>query len=363
MSVISMEQFEKRMADSAKARKAPIFGQFELTGRCNLDCKMCYVHNLDVKTCLKRELSTEEWKGIFDQAFDHEMLFATLTGGECLLRPDFKELYLHLWNKRILVSVLTNGTLIDESYVEFFKKYKPWMIQISLYGSDEAGYLRVTGHHGFEKTVSAIRALQEADVPVEVVTTPNHYMGDDYVNIIRYCKENKFNFVPGEMLLSPNRDDPEKNDYYLTMEEIVALAKARTQLYRPLCSVENTPEPCGPCTKAPVQGLTCSGGTCLAYVTWDGKMYPCISVMLGGFDVRRLGYAEAWKRTVAEAATVIYGAECVDCPYDKVCPKCPELRLTGLHTGHCKPEVCELTRRLVAAGVTKLDVKSEDCNH
>ena len=79
----------------------------------------------------------KKWKRIFDEACACEMQYATLSGGECLVRKDFKELYLHLWNKQIMITVMTNGTLLNDEYVEFFKTYQPDMIQISLYGSNE----------------------------------------------------------------------------------------------------------------------------------------------------------------------------------------------------------------------------------
>jgi sulfatase maturation enzyme AslB (radical SAM superfamily) len=60
---------------------------------------------------------------------------------------------------------------------------------------------------------------------------------------------------------------------------------------------------------------------------------------------------------------MLLGMECVDCPYDKICSKCPAIRLTGLHTGHCDPNVCEVTKKLVAAGVKKLDDPAKnECN-
>lgn len=360
MGNTTYEQWKRRIAKSAKEKKKPVFAQFELTGRCNLDCKMCYVHNLDTTTCLSKELSTEEWKRIFDEAIAQELLFATLTGGECLLRPDFRELYLHLWKRGVKVSVLTNGILLDESYVEFFKAYPPDKIQISLYGSDEDGYLRVTGHRGFERAVAAIRSLMDAKLNLRVVTTPSRYMGEDYMKILRFCREQGFPLHLGELLLIQNRDDPSKDDYFLSMAEITALSVERAALYRSLKPVECTPEPWGPMTEMPLKGLTCSAGTCLASVMWDGVMYPCPNAMVGGgASLREMSYAEAWKHTVAAAAEVVYGAECVGCPYDKVCPKCPAIRLTGLHTGHCNPAVCELTRRLVAEGVKKLNTAEE----
>lgn len=349
------QQMKDELVKSAKEQKKPIIGHFELTARCNLDCKMCYVHNQNNAECLRRELTTEQWKKIFDEAYDCELLYATLSGGECLLRNDFKELYLHLWNKNIFVTVYTNGTLLNEDYVEFFKSYPPDMIQISLYGSDEDGYRRVTGHKGFEKATAAINALMDAGIDVRVGVTPSAYMKDDYLNILRFCKQQGFYIQNAEIFLVANRDMPDKNDYYLTDDEIIALSKQRAGLYKPLIPVENTPEPCGPMCEAPAKGLTCKAGTCFAAVTWEGIMHPCFTLMIDdGASLLEMSYAEAWEKTVQGASEVVYGAECVGCPYDKTCPKCPSFRLKDLHSGHCNPSICDLTRKLVAAGAKKL---------
>lgn len=353
-------QMKNRMVNLAKAQKKPILGHFELTSRCNLDCKMCYVHTQNHGEAFSKELTTAQWKRIFDEAYENEMLYAYLTGGECLLRKDFKELYLHLWNKRVMVSVQTNGTLLDDEYVQFFKTYRPDEIRISLYGSSEEGYRRVTGHMGFAKTVATISALQKAGIDVSIAVTPSKYMLDDYMNILKLCRSRGFEVRYNDLILLPNRTEPDKTDYYMSDEEIISLSRQRAELRRKLVPCEKTPEPQGNMEEASKQGLTCNAGNCLAAVTWEGKMHPCLNAMVGGADVLQLGYAEAWKQTVEAASYVKYGKECVGCAYDKVCPKCPTHRLTGLKTGHCNPAVCELTRKLVAAGVKKLDAPAEN---
>ena len=59
------------IARKARAHGVPVFGSFELSPLCNLDCKMCYVH------LTKRQmqdvsplLSVEQWKSIMSQATD-----------------------------------------------------------------------------------------------------------------------------------------------------------------------------------------------------------------------------------------------------------------------------------------------------
>ena len=131
---------------------------------------------------------------------------------------------------------------------------------------------------------------------------------------------------------------------------------------RKVVPVDITPEPYGPMSDTLPDGLTCNGGNASALVTWDGKMYPCIAIMEGGADVLGLGYAEAWKRTVQVASQVVHGVECVGCPYEKACPKCPAYRLTDLHGGHCNPSVCQLTRKLVERGVRRIQESAVDCD-
>ena len=354
MRNLGYEKWKRHVVQTAKETKQPIVGHFELTPRCNLDCKMCYIHNANSNALRAKELSTETWKRIFDEAYDCGMLFANLTGGECLLRSDFKELYLHLWNKRIFITVMTNGILIDDQYLAFFEKYPPAEFQISLYGSSEEGYRKVTGHQGFEKAVGAIRALMKLKIPVHVAVTPSSYMRDDFMNIRTFCKENKFWCNPSTFHLTKKRDDPDSNDHELSIEEIVKLSVEQAQLLGSVTPFAGELPPCvGTATTAP-KGTKCTAGRAIAVVSFDGTMHPCSMLPIGNASVLEMSYSEAWEKTKETVQEVLLGMECVGCAYDKTCTKCPAIRLTGLYTGHCNPDICELTKKLVAAGVKKL---------
>lgn len=349
------QEMRKRFTNAAKAARKPLLGHFELTARCNLDCKMCYVHTQDNAAALRKELSTEQWKRIFDEAIACDMMYASLSGGECLIRKDFKELYLHLWNKKIMITVMTNGTMLDDDYVEFFKTYTPDMIQISIYGSSEDGYLAVAGHKGLEKATHAVAALQEAGIDVRVAVTPSKYMIDDYIPTLKMCKDCGFDLSFNDITLVPNRENPEKDDYYLTDDETIELMRQRAEFLGRLKPVEHAPEVCGPMTDPPEVGLKCNAGNCLATITWDGKMYPCVNAMVGeGASLLEMSYVEAWEKTKAAADSVVQAVECAGCAYEKACPRCPSYRLKDLSCGHCRPEVCQMYRRLVLAGVKPL---------
>ena len=362
MRTNSYKQLRSRLVNMAKKDRRPILGHFELTARCNLDCKMCYVHTQDNAEALKRELTTEQWKNIFDEAYDAGMIYASLSGGECLIRKDFKDLYLYLWNKKIYVTVLTNGTMLNDDYVEFFKTYPPDVIQISLYGSNEDAYLNVTGHKGFEKALYAISSLNSSNIDVRVAITPSKYMREDFVNIVRLCKDNGFYFLNTDILLIENRDDSSKDDYFLTHDEIVALSIERYELFKKASPVIDAPLPGGTLSNAPERGLKCNAGTCLATVTWDGMMYPCYNAMVGGTSLLEYSYSDAWEIVSKAASEVALGVECAGCAYNETCPKCPSIRLKDYTSGHCKPSMCELTHRLVSAGVKKIVKVESNCD-
>lgn len=352
----------KQLHIEAKRQKQFIACQFELTPRCNLDCKMCYVHNQDSNRLKTMELSTEQWKSIFDDACDNGLMFAVLTGGECLLREDFKELYLHLVNRGVFVSIISNGALFNEDYIEFFKQYPPDTINISLYGSDDDHYRSLTGHAQFTQVTDAIRRVGEAGLNLDINVTASSYMVEDYMNILKYLKDNRLPKGIKEFLVFEKRYDTDADEHTLSVDDIVRLSIARHQLYRKTSPVpEETLPPVGGCLKEVTPtGINCTAGTCKAHISWEGVMYPCTTMYgYGGFSLKEMSFKEAWDKTVAAMEKVCDPVECQGCAYKKACPKCIYIRSEDIYSGHCNPRVCEYTKRLVAAGVKKLDTPQE----
>lgn len=93
----------------------------------------------------------------------------TAPGGGPLLVPGFKELYLALKAEGMVLTLNTNGTLLDEQWADFFARHKPRRVNITLYGADDAAYetlCRCPG--GFEKALAAVRLLRARGVDVKL---------------------------------------------------------------------------------------------------------------------------------------------------------------------------------------------------
>ncbi|NLT15733.1 MAG: radical SAM protein, partial [Clostridiales bacterium] len=160
---------EKNMLVNAAKQRIPLSGIFELTPRCSLRCKMCYVR-LDEKQMdtIGRELTAREWIALAEEAADNGTLYLLLTGGEPLLREDFEEIYTALCHMGFLISLNTNATLVTPEMVALLRRYPPQMTTVTLYGASPDTYGRVCGDPtGFDKTMRGLELLSA--VPAELV--------------------------------------------------------------------------------------------------------------------------------------------------------------------------------------------------
>lgn len=112
--------FERSFLQKARQQHIPITGALELLPLCNMNCDMCYVRlSRSEMECQGQLRTVDEWILLAQQMQKAGTLFLLLTGGEPLLFPDFKTLYLELRNMGMILTINTNGTLLGESWADF----------------------------------------------------------------------------------------------------------------------------------------------------------------------------------------------------------------------------------------------------
>ena len=339
----------------AREKNQPISGAFELTPLCNLDCKMCYVH-------LKREqlhgaelLPADRWMEIMRQAIDAGMLFATLTGGECLTYPGFRDLYRFLRDRGVEVGILSNGLLMDAEMVEFLKRNPPAAIQITVYGASEEAYERVTGRRAFARVMQNVRALRDAELPLCIAVTPSAYMRDGAA-LVRLLHGEGLPFSIKAGLMQPRAETGRALadaglDAYVDLLKLARELKGEAA--EPECDPDALPDG-GGAQKIPERGVRCGAGRSGFSIDWQGNMYPCSNFPCEGADVLALGLKEAWRRTNAAARNYPRPAECGGCFYESVCKHCAAEHAAGAAPGHASPAICAWGKRMVAEGLLKL---------
>ena len=164
----------------ACAKGIPLAGNFELTARCNFNCRMCYVH-LTPEEQRRRgaELTADEWLAIAEQARSQGMLFLLLTGGEPLIRADFRYLLTELKKMGLMVSINSNASLIDDDWLDFFRREPPSRMNITLYGGCNETYERLCGRPMYDRVVHNIRALKALGIGVKLNASMTPYNVDD----------------------------------------------------------------------------------------------------------------------------------------------------------------------------------------
>jgi uncharacterized protein len=145
---------------------------------CNLKCDYCFYYNENQqkRTIMPYSL-LEKFIKEYLSLFDGNLKF-TWHGGEPLLAGvDFFERIVRYQednineNQKILNTVQTNGTLIDEKWAEFFRK-NDFRIGVSLDGIEECHNIFRKDSQGkgtFRKVIRGIKLLQEYEVPVGIL--------------------------------------------------------------------------------------------------------------------------------------------------------------------------------------------------
>lgn len=170
MEGLGGREYLRELSRKAKGERVPISGSLSLTHRCNLRCTHCYLPLRERSGGeAAQELRTAEACALIDEIAGAGCLFFLITGGEPLVRGDFHEIYRHARSRGLLVTIFTNGTMIDRDTVRLFKEYPPRAVEISLYGATAATYEKVTGVGGsYAKCLRGVRLLLDHGIPLKL---------------------------------------------------------------------------------------------------------------------------------------------------------------------------------------------------
>jgi MoaA/NifB/PqqE/SkfB family radical SAM enzyme len=133
-ALASREAKKKRDTFSRNGENIPAFLISSITSNCNLFCKGCYAraNNSCGEGVKKEQLTSERWGEIFKEAKELGISFILLAGGEPLMRKDVVEKAAEV--KEIMFPIFTNGTMLQEEYIELFDKNRNLIPMLSIEG-------------------------------------------------------------------------------------------------------------------------------------------------------------------------------------------------------------------------------------
>jgi len=316
----------------AGERYVPWQAAIEVTYRCNLRCRHCYVDD-DLKVGKRPELAAQEWREVLDQLAAAGTLHLLVTGGEPLLRPDLPQILEAAAERGFFVALLTNGTLLSAEWVARLRDLHPHFVGTSLYGATPNTHDMVTRQRGsFGRTIGAVRSLLDAGLTVVVQATMMAGNVGEVATMRSLAEEMGAIFSLGYSLV------PTKG-CGLGPQALEATAGAALEQLRTDPSVTVEPHREGP-------GI-CQAGRGICSVAPDGELYPCLLMPLPLANLRDRAFGDIWWHQPPEALERLRALSpadwvaCQGCAYAPFCFRCPGAALgeTGSLTGR-PPSSC-----------------------
>lgn len=346
----------------ALAMGTPLAGTFELTPRCNFSCRMCYVHENGKP---EKELTAEEWISLGQKARDAGMLFLLLTGGEPMLRKDFAQIYKALRKMGLMISINTNGSLLNDELFELFRQYAPTRFNISLYGANDETYRNLCGNASFDVVRKNILRLKEAGFQVKLNCSVTPYNAHDVVKIYDFAKEHELRIQSTSYMYPPVRvnggcfgDAPAR----FTAEDAAKYTLlCREQFLTPEQLAMSANHPVEDCDAECGEPMSCRAGRTTFWVTWKGQMTPCGTFPTDkAYDIRALGFEKAWEQVRQDVLQIRMPKECAGCSLKKQCVACAAAAVAESGDSTVKPEyICEMIHRLHDLTAEKYPMKGE----
>lgn len=362
-------QVEKRLVEMANAKRIPLYGGFELTPYCNMNCKMCYVNetkkNLNI-------LSKEQWIDLGKQAVDAGTLFLVLTGGEPLIHPEFQTIYYELNKMGIILTINTNGTLINEEMANFFEKYRPRRVNISLYGPNDEVYKKLCRNSkGFTQVKRAIKLLKERKIAIKINITVNTINFPYLDEMYEFCSKYDLPVESNSYMFEPIRKNKKEKQQYRLSAEKMAIANLKWDEYRftrdemivesiliKEClekyrnSTNNVKKTCN---------LPCRAGRSSFWICWDGNMTACVNIPEPKENCCIQKFQEAWKKIVDKTSKIFVSGKCYECSLKNFCQSCGAIAYHENGTFNQEPKImCECTEKFVKSLADRMVLHKRD---
>ncbi len=315
-------EVHNRLAD----QRTPMEVSLEVTRRCPLECQHCY-NNLPMGdlAARKRELSKEEYVHVLDELAELGVLWLLFTGGEIFARKDFLEIYTYAKQKGFLITLFTNGTLINEKIADYLHEYPPFAIEITLYGRTRETYEALTDMPGsYDRCIRGIRLLMERGLPLKLKTVGTSINKHEVISMKQFAEEEigvEFKF---DSLINPRIDCSRAPlGVRLSPEEVVSLdlhwpgiaAEHRKNLEQGLLST--------PSSVSTV--YSCGGGVKAFAIDPYGHMSICVISHQDTYDIRTGSVHEGWEHFLLDVRRRKRKqiSKCTDCQIKSVCGMCP----------------------------------------
>jgi len=280
--------------------------KWDFTAKCNLKCIHCIVGNNHIEKGLK-DISIGERKTIVDNLASGDVTGITFLGGEPLMtNDDIFSVSRYAASKGISTTLVTNGTLLDQTRIDKVLYSGIKYVTVSLDGASSNTHDLIRGDNTFEKTVYNLNKLISnikacgINIKIKVNTVLNRINYREIEQMIDLCIKMRVNELSFLELNSGGRAAEHKTDLILTASEIIDAAVCIAKKYdsisksHPLIITQQIAYPLVrdyirheygiDMPQSNITTICCFASICSGYVTPDGNLYPCDRIIHENYD-------------------------------------------------------------------------------
>ncbi len=303
----------------------------DLTDACTERCLHCYVPEYGTKT-----LSFEAVCKVFDEYRVIGGLEVELSGGEPMCHPQFCEILRYARKCDLMITVLSNLTLLNEETVKTLADVRIKYLQTSVYSMVPEIHDAITRRPGsFKETMRGIELMRKYNVPMKINTPVLKENFDSWRTVEEFCADQNYKFSSNATLLAKVNHDCGNLDH--------GLNSGQMRTYLSDCQHSN-PWVAGKFEKQ-LDDPMCEVCTIKLRLDAAGNYYPCVAgreLVLGNCYNDTM--QQAWNSELAEKLRALKQRdfpECFKCKSRCFCMACPAANFneTGDLYKH-RPEYC-----------------------
>jgi len=326
-STKSYQDFSLSLHERMQAERVAASATIEISRRCPLKCVHCYnnlpMGDMDAK---RGELTYSEHCRILDELAEAGCLWILYTGGEIFARKDFLDIYTYAKKKGFLITLFTNGTLITPQIADYLVEWRPFSIEITLYGRSRETYERLTGIPGsYDRCLRGIHLLLDRGLPLKLKSVAISVNKHEVGAMKKFAGELGVTFK-FDAMMSP-RIDCSQSPLKVRLQpwEIVKMDledEERVAEWRKFAARFN-----GPMQEAGRSDelYQCGGGVGGFAIDPEGKMSICVLSHFDRYDLRSGNFREGWDHFLrhVRGKKITRVTKCTACKIKPMCGMCP----------------------------------------
>jgi radical SAM protein with 4Fe4S-binding SPASM domain len=308
-----------RISARALAGNVPLSALFELTGRCNLDCRHCY---LDIRRPPHGEFTTQEACDVLAQLRRAGTLFLTLTGGELFLRPDALEIAAEARRLGFALRLFTSGTRLGRHEADAIARMGVLGVELSLYSHRASAHDAITRRPGsHRRTLRAALLLRRRGVALVLKAPLLGPTAGDFRGLLALAER-----IGAKAKLDPSIITRRDGDMAPTALRAAPEALVEALRDDRVWKADELPPPAAP-DEAP-----CAIARRACRIGPNGDVFPCSTFPIAAGNLRERSFAEIWTSSplLVYLRSIRFGdlrPTCSGCGKSGYCSRCMALSL------------------------------------